>query len=149
MPSSPGRAVCSARCRMGNQDCPTGHPSCRSDTSYRELNQWRRRKFTDRFRRLEQCSYYVVIVSLGNAKAADFALPWLCPFEIVDQGRTVDLWSLRREAGLPQQIRFLRQSLHQHRRFLAYERAIAAARDLPLNGHQTALAIVDGAPVHL
>ncbi len=70
-------------------------------------------------------------------------------FEIVDQRDAVDLRRLRRHARLPQQIGLLRQPFHQHRNFRADQRPVARARNLALDRHQPALAILDGAAVHL
>ncbi len=69
--------------------------------------------------------------------------------KIVNVADAVDLRRLRRHARLPQQLGFRRRPFEQHIHVLADHLRVPCARDAALDRHQTALAIVNRARVHL
>src|SRR5262249_36725090 len=73
----------------------------------------------------------------------------LAALEIVDQGHAVNLGSLSRHTRFPQKIGLLRKAGNQHGNFRAHHPAIARPRDLALDRHQAALAVLDCAPIDL
>jgi hypothetical protein len=97
--------------------------------------------------RIDQVADQIVIVRFRDAQRAHLTGPRFAAGEVADVTDAVDFGCLRSKPRLPKQIRLFRWTLDQNLEFASDQALVARERNALLQGHQLALAVIDGARV--
>ena len=88
-------------------------------------------------------------MGFGHQQPAHLAYRRSFALHVINQDVTINIGSLGRHAGLPEEVGVGGRPFHQNGNFLAAIQLVTLFRDPALDRHQLALAIVDIASPHL
>src|SRR4051812_17204033 len=84
---------------------------------------------------------------LADADSPHLTNPWLAGSKIIDEADSVNLRCLRREASFPKQLGLFGRPLDQNGEFLSNKLFVSLPRDLLLQRHKLAFAVINCAIV--